>query len=271
MPPHAAEAATGFVKAGGDPAHEHASIAPPADVADEAPHESVEVLDRVRAAQCAGGGTLAYALAPTGKRILLLERGEFVPREKDNWSPRAVNVEGKYQTKETWRDKDGKELHPHTNYWVGGNTKVLRRRVAPPAQRRLRRDSPPRRGVWRRISKRPRAETTSDGRRGFARRSSSSPTSCRRPSVPAGERGRRVTPTSAPARPSPAASATRSSASGKSIARWRSTSKTRSGPERSAAIGRTDHRAGSSEERRPRPTRAALDILRADRAWPSLK
>lgn len=71
----------------------------------------------------AGGGTLAWKLAPSGKRILLLERGDYVPREKDNWDPRPVNVEGKYQTKEVWHDKDGKPLHPHTNYWVGGNTK----------------------------------------------------------------------------------------------------------------------------------------------------
>ncbi len=71
----------------------------------------------------AGGGTLAYALAPTGKRILLMERGDYVPREKDNWDSRAVNVQGKYQTKEMWRDAVGKALHPHTNYWVGGNTK----------------------------------------------------------------------------------------------------------------------------------------------------
>jgi choline dehydrogenase-like flavoprotein len=71
----------------------------------------------------AGGGTLAYRLAPSGKRILLLERGDYVPREKDNWSTRAVNLEGKYQTKEKWRDRQGKDLHPHTNYWVGGNTK----------------------------------------------------------------------------------------------------------------------------------------------------
>ncbi len=71
----------------------------------------------------AGGGTLAYALAPTGERILILERGDYVPREKANWDTRAVNVEGRYQTKELWRDKDGKELHPHTNYYVGGNTK----------------------------------------------------------------------------------------------------------------------------------------------------
>jgi choline dehydrogenase-like flavoprotein len=62
-------------------------------------------------------------LAPSGKRILLIERGPFIPREKNNWSSRAVNVEGKYQTREIWRDKDGKDLHPHTNYYVGGNTK----------------------------------------------------------------------------------------------------------------------------------------------------
>lgn len=71
----------------------------------------------------AGGGTLAAKLAPTGKKILLLERGDYVPREKDNWNSAAVNLQGKYNTKETWRDRDGKDLHPHTNYNVGGNTK----------------------------------------------------------------------------------------------------------------------------------------------------
>src|SRR6266498_5810663 len=71
----------------------------------------------------AGGGTLAYRLAASGKRILLIERGPYVPREKDNWSTKAVNQDGKYNTKEVWRDRDGKDLHPHTNYYVGGNTK----------------------------------------------------------------------------------------------------------------------------------------------------
>jgi len=71
----------------------------------------------------AGGGTLAYRLAASGKRILILERGDYVRREKDNWSTHAVNVLGKYQTKEQWHDTDGKPLHPHTNYNVGGNTK----------------------------------------------------------------------------------------------------------------------------------------------------
>jgi choline dehydrogenase-like flavoprotein len=72
----------------------------------------------------AGGGTLALRLAPSGKRILLLERGSYVPREKDNWDPRTVNVEGHYQAKETWKTVRGEDLHPHTNYWVGGNTKM---------------------------------------------------------------------------------------------------------------------------------------------------
>jgi choline dehydrogenase-like flavoprotein len=71
----------------------------------------------------AGGGTLAHALASTGKRILVLERGGFVPRERENWDTRAVNVEGRYGTKETWHDGEGQPLHPHTNYFVGGNTK----------------------------------------------------------------------------------------------------------------------------------------------------
>ena len=71
----------------------------------------------------AGGGTLAYHLAPSGKKILLLERGPFVPREKENWSSLEVNARGRYNTKELWRNADGSELHPHTNYYVGGNTK----------------------------------------------------------------------------------------------------------------------------------------------------
>ena len=71
----------------------------------------------------AGGGTLAYRLAPTGLRVLILERGGYVPREKDNWSPRAVNVQAKYHPKTAWHTPDGHPLHPHTNYYVGGNTK----------------------------------------------------------------------------------------------------------------------------------------------------
>jgi choline dehydrogenase-like flavoprotein len=72
----------------------------------------------------AGGGTLAYRLAKAGKRVLILERGPFLPREKPNWNTEAVFIDNRYHTKEVWTDKDGNDLHPGTGYWVGGNTKV---------------------------------------------------------------------------------------------------------------------------------------------------
>ncbi len=71
----------------------------------------------------AGGGTLAHRLAPTGKRILLLERGDYLPRERDNWDSNAVFVRGKYRAPEYWYDRHGDEFPPEVNYYVGGNTK----------------------------------------------------------------------------------------------------------------------------------------------------
>ena len=71
----------------------------------------------------AGGGTLAWKLAPTGKRILLLERGPYLPRERDNWETNAVFVRAKYHCTEEWLDADGNEFSPEQNYYVGGNTK----------------------------------------------------------------------------------------------------------------------------------------------------
>ena len=71
----------------------------------------------------AGGGTLASKLAPSGKRILLLERGGYLPRERDNWDTTAVFLQGKYSTDEEWRDRKGNEFTPEQNYYVGGNTK----------------------------------------------------------------------------------------------------------------------------------------------------
>jgi choline dehydrogenase-like flavoprotein len=72
----------------------------------------------------AGGGTLAHALSQSGKKILLIERGGFLPREEENWSPNAVFVNNRYHTKEHWYDKEGKAFSPGMNYYVGGNTKV---------------------------------------------------------------------------------------------------------------------------------------------------
>ncbi|HTB22642.1 MAG TPA: GMC family oxidoreductase [bacterium] len=73
----------------------------------------------------AGGGTLARKLAPSGKRVLILERGGFLPREKDNWSTAAVFTRNKYKAPEAWTDKNGQSFHPGIHYYVGGNTKVF--------------------------------------------------------------------------------------------------------------------------------------------------
>ena len=71
----------------------------------------------------AGGGTMAQALSGTGARILLIERGDFVPQEDENWDPTAVWKDLRYQSKERWLDERGREFRPYTHYNVGGNTK----------------------------------------------------------------------------------------------------------------------------------------------------
>jgi choline dehydrogenase-like flavoprotein len=72
----------------------------------------------------AGGGTLARHLAPSGKRILLLERGDWLPREPQNWLAQAVFVENRYVSPDTWYDAKGKPFQPQIHYFVGGATKL---------------------------------------------------------------------------------------------------------------------------------------------------
>lgn len=72
----------------------------------------------------AGGGTLAYALRESGARILLIERGDFLPREPQNWSPMEVFDNKRYKNAEMWQDADGAPFLPGVHYFVGGNTKV---------------------------------------------------------------------------------------------------------------------------------------------------
>ena len=71
-----------------------------------------------------GGGSVVHRLAPTGKRILLLERGDYLPRSLANWDSQTVFVDGAYQAPETWYGADGSSFHPGLHYYVGGNSKV---------------------------------------------------------------------------------------------------------------------------------------------------
>ncbi len=72
----------------------------------------------------AGGGTLAHDLAATGKRILLLERGDWLPREPQNWLAQDVFVDGRYISPDTWYYADGSAFQPQVHYFVGGATKL---------------------------------------------------------------------------------------------------------------------------------------------------
>jgi len=72
-----------------------------------------------------GGGAMANRLAQAGAQVLVIERGNYLPREADNWSVKAVFHDKKYTAKETWRDKDGQTFKPSTYYYVGGNSKFF--------------------------------------------------------------------------------------------------------------------------------------------------
>jgi hypothetical protein len=71
-----------------------------------------------------GGGTLAHHLAPSGKKILLLERGGWMTREPENWNAEEVCVKNRYVSAETWHDKNGKPFQPGVHYFVSVATKI---------------------------------------------------------------------------------------------------------------------------------------------------
>jgi len=70
-----------------------------------------------------GGSITARRLAEKGVRVLILERGDFVPREPENWSVEKVFFEKKYKAKDTWIDRNGNPFDPGMYYNVGGSTK----------------------------------------------------------------------------------------------------------------------------------------------------
>ena len=71
-----------------------------------------------------GGSTMAYKLAPSEKKILILERGGFIPKEKENWDPHQVVTVGRYRPNDVWYDQDDKPFKPYIHYNVGGNSKM---------------------------------------------------------------------------------------------------------------------------------------------------
>ena len=135
----------------------------------------------------AGGGTLFHRLAPSGKRILLLERGDYVPRETDNWSTRAVNVEGRYQTQGALaRRATGKDApsRTRTTTWAATPSSTARRCSGSGAR-----------------------TSASSGTTAACRRPGRSATTSSSPTTPRPSTSTRCTASAARTRPSPPASA----------------------------------------------------------------
>ena len=95
----------------------------------------------------AGGGTLAHRLAPSGRRILILERGDWLPREAENWDAEAVFVDNRYVSADHWYDGDGQTVPAPGALLRRWRDEVLRRRAVPAAGARLRRAQAPRRDL----------------------------------------------------------------------------------------------------------------------------
>ena len=94
---------------------------PPPHLSEE---DTMDFYDVIIIGTGAGGGTLARSLAPSGKRILLLERGDWLPREPANWLAQDVFVDNKYVSPDTWYDEKGTAFQPQVHYFVGGATKL---------------------------------------------------------------------------------------------------------------------------------------------------
>lgn len=97
------------------------SLATPLVKPDDAGHVSADV---VIIGSGMGGSTLAWALADSGADVLVVEQGDFLPRELENWSPEAVFADGRYKNAEDWFGGDGERFSPGVYYYVGGNTKL---------------------------------------------------------------------------------------------------------------------------------------------------
>ncbi|PKR53901.1 GMC oxidoreductase [Thalassospira marina] len=70
-----------------------------------------------------GGATLASSLAPTGAKILILERGPHLQHTPESRDDVAIFQKGFYQSDEEWLATDGERFLPGNYYYVGGNSK----------------------------------------------------------------------------------------------------------------------------------------------------
>lgn len=70
-----------------------------------------------------GGATLAAVLAPSGREILILERGEYLRPSPQDRDADAIFKDGVFRSDEDWLDGNNTAFNPGNFYNVGGNSK----------------------------------------------------------------------------------------------------------------------------------------------------
>lgn len=70
-----------------------------------------------------GGATLAAALAPSGRRVLILERGHRMEHTPEARDAEAIFGRGHFRPGEEWLDGKGRSFSPGNYYHAGGNSK----------------------------------------------------------------------------------------------------------------------------------------------------
>ena len=82
-----------------------------------------EAYDAIIIGSGAGGASVAYSLVQAGKRVLLLEKGDFLPHDCSTLDVKTVFKEGKFKNHDQWVDNHNRIFVPEEFSNVGGKTK----------------------------------------------------------------------------------------------------------------------------------------------------
>lgn len=84
---------------------------------------SAHIFDCIIVGSGAGGAAAAYKLAMSGLRVVLLEKGDDLPRDGSTLDVERVVKQGAFASKEPWRDGRGRAFAPEEHFNLGGKTK----------------------------------------------------------------------------------------------------------------------------------------------------
>ena len=84
---------------------------------------STQPHDAVIIGSGAGGAAAAYRLTLAGLRVVVLEKGDYLPTDGSTLDIRRVVHQGEFLSREPWLDSRGRRVIPEEHFNVGGKTK----------------------------------------------------------------------------------------------------------------------------------------------------